>query len=194
MRIKQLIQTCSDIITKPQQSWTQIQEHAKSLRFIYFNYLLSLLLSLPIASVLGNYIFNPLFRKPIGIILLSAFIKIFVLFITILSVSILAVRLAKLYQGKASKANIHRLIVYSSTAYIVACVLAAMFENYHSFIIVCQLMGIYSIYVMNVGLPKMIEMPVDKRIPFVASVVLLAIILNVGIRFLLTNLFQITSI
>jgi len=188
MKVKELIQACKNIIGKPHQMWDEISTNPKSIKHLYFRFLLPLLFSLPIASLLGNFIFNPLFRKPIGDLLLQSITEILILFFNIYLLSILTTKLTKLFDGKGSNGNIHRLIVYSSTAYILATTAASMFENYHSFIIVCQLMGIYSIYLINTGLPKMIIMPTDKRIPFVATIVLTAVLSNLGIRYLISKI------
>lgn len=194
MKVKNLITECEEILRKPNQKWEDIKANPRPIKTLYFKYLLFLLICLPIASILGNFIFNPLFRKPIETLLLNSLEKIAVIFISIYILSLISIRISKLYKGINTKLNIHQLIVYSSTAYIVASIAAALFENYHNLIIVCQLFGIYSIYLLNKGLPKMIEMPTDKKIPFVATIILAALIINIGIITLTNSLLHFNSI
>lgn len=194
MKVKNLIKESEEILRKPNLKWDEIKANPKPLKALYFRYLLFILICLPIASILGNFIFNPLFRKPIGTLLLNSLEKIAILFISIYLLSLVSIRITKLYKGISTKLNIHQLIVYSSTAYITASIAAALLENYHNLIIVCQLFGIYSIYLLNKGLPKMIEMPTDKKIPFVATIVLMAIIINICIITLANSLLHSNSI
>ncbi len=190
MKIRVLIDECKRIITKPLLAWQEITEKQHSLKNIYFSFLLPLLVCLPIASLLGNFVFNPLFRKTVSTILISSTSQIFILFFNIYFTSFFTCRIIKIYQGKSTKANIHRLIVYSSIAYILASIAAAMLENYHSLIVVCQLFGIYSIYLINIGLPYLVDIQTEKRIPFVASIILIAIACNLLLKYVVTILLQ----
>ena len=47
---------------------------------------------------------------------------------------------------------------------------------------ILQLLGLYSFYLLFLGLPLLMETPEDKTIPYFAVIVITAIVINVLIR------------
>ena len=48
----------------------------------------------------------------------------------------------------------------------------------------------YSIYLINIGLPYLVDIQTEKRIPFVASIILIAIACNLLLKYAITILLQ----
>jgi hypothetical protein len=172
-----------NILLRPKQAWIKINESHKSLKSITLRFLMPLLFFSFVASLFGNFMFNPLFRQAISAVTINALLNIAANFIVILITIIVAQILSKRYSSGFSKGNPARLVIYSFTGYLVACVFGSLLENYHSLNLVFELVGLYSILLFNRGIGTMLNIPAPKRITFVIFILIIA-----GVAFWVTGI------
>jgi hypothetical protein len=174
MGMKALGLECRTILLRPKQAWREINDSRKSLKNIILRFLMPLLALSFVASLFGNFMFNPLFRQTISAVSINALLNIAANFIIILTTIFAAHILAKRYSPGFIKGNPARLVIYSFTGYLVACVFGSLLENYHSLNLVFELVGLYSVYLLNRGITTMLPIPASKRITFVVLILIIA--------------------
>jgi hypothetical protein len=174
MGMKALGLECKTILLKPKQAWLDINESRKSLKNIILHFLIPLLALYFVASLFGNFMFNPLFRQTISAVTINALLNIAANFTIILITIFAAQLLSKRYSLGFIKGNPARLVIYSYTGYLVACVFGSLLENYHSLNLVFELVGLYSVYLFNRGITTMLNIPAQKRITFVIFILIVA--------------------
>jgi hypothetical protein len=177
-----LVERAKSIILQPKQEWELIDREQYEVKDLFTNYVL-ILAAIPAvvgfvgASIvpLGGYLSSYRIPIPNGI----AHMVIDYLF-SLGSVYVLAVIIdgfAPTFGGEKNFLQSMKLAVFSSTALWLAGVffiLPAMSILY--------LLGLYSLYLLYLGLPLLMNVHEDKRVPYFVVIAVLGLVINVVIR------------
>ena len=177
-----IVDRAKNLILQPKQEWEVIDDEPHTVKDLFTNYAMILAAIPAVAGFIGFSIVGlggilSTYRIPIpaGI----AHMVVGYLF-SLGSVYVLALiidALAPSFGGKKNFIQALKLAVFSMTA----AWLAGVFSILPAMMIL-QLLGLYSFYLLFLGLPLLMETPEDKTIPYFAVIVITAIVINVLIR------------
>jgi hypothetical protein len=180
-----MLQRIKDILFKPKDTWPQIKSEATGIREVFTGYAMILAALPAIFGLLGFTLigqsFGPitgLFRIPFTYALVWAIVW-YVLTLVALYVEGLVINaLAPSFGSKQNLVNAYKLVVYSSTPAFVAGILNII----PALGILVFLIGIYTFYLLFVGMPVMMETPKEKHAGYfiVTLIVMIVIYFIIG--------------
>ncbi len=166
------------IILSPRTEWPVIEAESTTPAQLYTGYIMPLAAIGPIAQIIGYSVFGitvpfvGTYRVPIGTALTSALVS-YVL--TVASTYVLALiidGLAPSFSGQRSRIQALKLAAYSSTAAWVAGIFLLV-----PGLRILTVLGLYSVYLLYLGLPVLIRSPREKVLTYTVVVVLAAVVL-----------------
>ncbi|WP_219892521.1 Yip1 family protein [Aquisediminimonas profunda] len=171
-----LIARVKKIILTPSTEWDVIEKEPAEIGGLYRNYILILAAIGPVAAMIKSVVFGYSFlgityRPGIGQAVGTA-ITTYV--ITLVGVYILALvidALAPSFGAEKNRIQAFKLATYSGTAAWVTGIFGLL-----PGLSVLTLLGIYSIYLLYVGLPKLMKAPADKAVGYTAVTIVAAIV------------------
>ena len=179
-----LLPRAADMILRPQATWRAIDGEPGEIGDLYLGYVIPLAALPPLCAFLGIYIFGGFQIASIGVrpSLTGAAIEAaagYVLSLILAYVLALVIDgLAPRFGGRASRLQAFKLVAYSGTALWLAGLLAL----YPALGIPAALLGmLYSLYVLYVGLPRLMRIEEGRAITCFA-VILLVIIVLTGVK------------
>lgn len=169
-----LVDRVKNILLTPKAEWARIGPEPADVGKLYIGYALPLLLLAAICSFIGMAFVGLPFlgRLPIMWALTDAISKVVMGFITLWVTAFIANALAPTFGSKQDMGQAQKLVVYGSTAGILAGVLA-IFPPLAMLAIVG---GIYSIVLIYMGLPATMGTPQDKQVAYVAVLIIACIV------------------
>ena len=177
-----LVERVKEIILKPAQCWPAIEQENTDLRQLYVPYMLALAAIPAVAGFIGLSIFGMggfgmTMRIPIvtglGLMVSQYVLTLVMVYVWGWLVSVLANK----FGGQPNLMNAVKLTVYSSTPAMVA----GVFQLIPGLAILSMLGGIYSLYVMYLGLPVLMKNPNEKSIPYLVVVAIAGIVCSMVI-------------
>ncbi|EGF92400.1 hypothetical protein ABI_08360 [Asticcacaulis biprosthecium C19] len=170
-----LVERVKAILLKPSPTWDVIATEPASVKSLYMGYILPLAAIGPIAGLLGILIFTGLLAILAGPFLVIGAIFGFVMNLVVVYVMALIVDgLAPSFGGQRNFLQAFKVMAYSMTAAWVAAVIGLIpFLGWLSI-----LGGLYSLYLLYLGLPKLMGAPAEKSLGYTAVVVVIAIALS----------------
>jgi hypothetical protein len=171
------------IIVQPKQEWIEIEREAYSVQEIYTKYALALAAIPAVASFIGWSIigvgpFGSTVRAALGIgiahLILEYLLSLGAVYVLALAID----ALAPSFDGQKDFMQALKLAVFSSTAVW----LAGIFYIVPA-LSIFGLLGLYSLYLLFLGLPLMMKVPEDKALPYTAVVTVASIVIVVVIKF-----------
>ncbi len=172
-----LVERVTGIILKPAPSWLAIEQESTDLRQLYVPYMLILAAIPAVAGFIGMSIFGiggfgVSMRIPVvtGIgLMVSQYVMTLVM---VLVWGWLISMLANTFGGQANLINAVKLTVYSSTAAMVA----GVFQAIPGLSMLATLGGLYSLYLMYLGLPVLMKNPKEKTISYMVVAAIVGIV------------------
>lgn len=172
-----IVERVKSIILKPAQTWPVIEQEATDWQQLYVPYMVILAAIPAVAgfigwSILGVGGFGMSMRIPVGTglgMMISQYIM------TLVMVGVwgwLINLLAGTFGGQSNLMNAVKLSVYASTPAMVAGVFSAI----PGLAILGMLGGLYSLYVLYLGIGVMMKNPPEKSLPYVAVAAVVGII------------------
>lgn len=173
-----LIERVKAILLKPKEEWVKIEAEQATTQSLYTGYIL-ILAALPaacrfIGSVVFGYSLLGVTYRPGFIGALGGAVVQYVL--SLVGVFVLALiidALAPTFKGQKSQVQALKLAAYSWTAAWLAGCFALI-----PAIGMLSILGLYSLYLLYVGVPIITKAPQDKALPYTATVVVCAIVLS----------------
>lgn len=174
-----LVDRAKNLILKPKQEWEVIAAEPHTVQGLYTNYVM-ILAAIPAAayfigfSLIGTSMLGVGYRVPIAhgvahmitqYVLTLGLVYVFAIMIDMLSPH---------FGGEKNLVQSFKVAAFAPTA----AWLAGIFYVIPAFSIL-GLLGLYSLYLLYVGLPILKRVPEDKAVPFVAVVLIAAIVLGV---------------
>jgi hypothetical protein len=154
------------ILLRPGATWEAIDAEPATIRGIYLGYVAPLAAIGPVCLVAGQLVFGATgalgltYRPPVGQVLASALLG---WALTLVAVYVLAVAiefLAPRFGAQKSRLQAFKLAAYSGTAAWVAGVLAI----YPPLAAVGSVLGLYSLYLLYLGVPRLLKVTGDKAL------------------------------
>ncbi len=175
-----IIDRVKNILITPKTEWPVIEAENKSIADIYTTYLIFLAAIPAIASFIGfsligigGFGFN--YKIPFTAGLSGAILSFLMMLAVIYVLSLIVNALAPTFEGTKNHLNAFKLVAYSYTASMVA----GIFMLLPSLAIIAFIGGLYSLYLLYTGLPKMMKNPESKTLPYFVVVLVCGIIAGV---------------
>lgn len=177
------------ILTRPGPTWEVIDGERPTVGSLYVGYLIPLTAAAVIASAIGSSLIGAgAFGVTVKVPLVTALIDAVVVFVLSLGFAfvwaLVIDALAPTFGGQKDRIQALKVVVYASTASLVA----GLFSIIPMLGFVALLGGLYSLYLLYLGLPKLMKAPQEKALPYTAAVVGVGIAIGLVCVVLLTAL------
>ena len=173
-----LVDRAKRILRSPRTEWEVIDNEPTTPAQLFTGYAMPLAAIGPIAQIIGYSVFGvsvPFaghYRVPIGSAITSALVTYVLALAGTYVLGLIIDALAPTFSGQRSQIQALKVAVYSSTA----SWLAAIFHLIPG-LRVLTILGLYSLYLLYLGLPVLMKSPRDKAVGYTAVVIVVAIVL-----------------
>jgi hypothetical protein len=173
-----LVERVKQILLSPQTEWEVIDAESTTAAQLYTSYIAPLAAIGPLARLIGYSVFGVgvpfmgTYRVPFGYAITSAIVTYIMTLITTYVLALIVDALAPTFNGKRSQIQALKLVAYSSTAIWVAGIFALIPSLWF-----LTLLGIYSLYLLYLGMPILMKSPKDKAVGYTVVVVLVGVVL-----------------
>ncbi len=176
-----LIDRVKRILLSPQAEWAVIDGETTTPSALYQGYIMPLAAIGPIASVIGYSVFGirvpfsgTVYRTPIGAALTSAIVTYVLTLVMVYVTSLIIDALAPTFGGTKSPIQALKVAAYSATASWV-CGIFAILPGLR----MLAILGLYSFYLLYLGLPVLMKAPKDRAVGYTVLVVVVEVVLFV---------------
>ena len=173
-----LVERVKRILLSPRTEWEVIDTELTTPAQLYTGYIAPLAAIGPIAQLIGYSVFGisvpfvGTYRVPIGSAITSAIVTYVMPLAMPFLLALIIDALAPTFNGQRSQIQALKVAAYSSTASWVAGIFALI-----PGVRFLTILGIYSLYLLYLGLPVLMKSPREKAIGYTAVVILAAIVL-----------------
>ena len=173
-----LVERVKRILLSPKTEWEVIDTEQVTPADLYTRYIMPLAAIGPIAHLIGSTVFGmPIpfvgtYRVPIGSAITQAIVAYVLSLASIYVLALIIDALAPTFNGQRSQIQALKVAAYSMTA----SWLAAIFGLVPA-LSPLALLGLYSLYLLYLGLPILMKTPRDKAVGYIAVVIIIAIVL-----------------
>ncbi|HEY4647636.1 MAG TPA: Yip1 family protein [Gemmatimonadales bacterium] len=173
-----LVDRVKRILTSPRTEWQVIDAEPTTPAQLYTGYIVPLAAIGPIAQLIGYSVFGisvpfmGTYRVPIGSAISSALVTYILSLAAVYVLALIIDGLAPTFNGQRSQTQALKVAAYSSTASWVAGI-------FHLIpgLRLLTILGLYSLYLLYLGLPIVMKAPREKAVAYTAVVILAAIVL-----------------
>jgi hypothetical protein len=178
-----------DIIVRPAAEWRVIDAEPATVGSVFIPYALILAAIGPIATLIGGQLFGhsigPFsWTPPLGGAIATALISYVISLATVYVAVLIIDALAPSFGGTKNQVQATKVAVYSWTAFWLAGIFGLV-----PAIAILGLVGLYSFYLLYLGLPILMRVPADKTAGYAVVVILALIVLYLIVAYIL---YQIT--
>lgn len=173
-----LVDRVKRILLSPGTEWQVIEAEPTTPAQLYTGYIVPLAAIGPIAQLTGYSVFGitvPLvgtYRVPIGSAISSALVTYVLSLAATYVLALIIDGLAPTFNGQRSQIGALKVAAYSSTASWVAGIFYLI-----PGLRLLTILGLYSLYLLYLGLPIVMKAPREKAVAYTAVVILAAIVL-----------------
>jgi Yip1-like protein len=173
-----LVDRVKRILMSPRTEWQVIDAEVTTPAQLYTGYIVPLAAIGPIAQIIGYSVFGisvpfmGTYRVPIGSAITSALVTYVLSLAATYVLALIIDALAPTFNGQKSQIQALKVAAYSSTASWVAGI-------FHLIpgLRLLTILGLYSLYLLYLGLPVVMKAPREKAMAYTAVVILAAIVL-----------------
>ncbi|HEX2250320.1 MAG TPA: Yip1 family protein [Gemmatimonadales bacterium] len=175
-----LVERAKRILLSPRTEWQLIDAEPASAAQLYTSYIMPLAAIGPIAQMIGYSVFGvPVpfmgtYRVPIGSAVSSALASYVLVLAATYALALIIDGLAPTFNAQRSQIQALKVAAYSSTASWVA----GIFLLVPGVRVLSILVGLYSLYLLYLGLPILMKSPREKSGAYTGAVVVAAIVLS----------------
>jgi hypothetical protein len=169
-----LIARIQNILTKPAAEWDVINTETATVQGLYTGYACILAAIPAIATIIGGILFTHMLVGAIIGGVLSYVLSLVGVFVIALIVDMLAPS----FGAQKSQIQAMKLVVYANTAAWVAGI-GGIFPPIAG--ILALVGGIYTLYTMYLGLPKLMKSPADKTTVYFIIIIVVAVVIEIVI-------------
>ncbi len=171
-----IIDRAKNILLAPRDEWPKIAAEPGDVGKLYMGYALPLMVIGAVCGVIGMSVFGfgalgVNIRVPILTALVSGAVQVVLGLAMLFGLGLVIKALAPSFASQPDQMQAHKLAVYSSTAGLAASVFTI-----HPQLSVLAILGLYSFALLYMGMPRLIGTPEDKRLPFIATLVVIALV------------------
>jgi hypothetical protein len=173
-----LVDRVKRILLSPRTEWQVIDAEPTTPAQLYTGYIIPLAAIGPIAQIIGYSVFGisvpfvGTYRVPIGSAITSALVSYVLVLVATYVLALIIDALAPTFSGQRSQIQALKVAAYSSTASWVAGIFLLV-----PGLRLLTILGLYSLYLLYLGLPVLMKTPPEKAVTYTVVVVLAAIIL-----------------
>jgi len=172
-----LVERAKHILLTPRTEWEVIESETTTAASLYTTYIIPLAAIGPIArligySVLGVRFGDGVYRTPIGAGIASAVVLYVLSLAGVYVLALIIDGLAPRFGGTRNQIQALKVAAYSSTASWLAEVFLIL-----PGLRALTILGLYSIYLLYLGLPVLMKAPAEKAGAYTAIVIVAAIVL-----------------
>jgi hypothetical protein len=177
-----LVERVKRILLSPKTEWEVIEAEPTTATDLYTRYIVPLAAIGPIAQLIGYSAFGVTvpfvgtYRVPIGSAITQAIVAYVLTLAGTYVLALIIDALAPSFNGQRSQIQALKLTAYSLTASWVAGIFALI-----PGLRVLTLLGLYSLYLLYLGLPVLMKTPREKALSYTAIVIVAAIVLSLVI-------------
>ncbi len=172
-----LIPRVKNILLQPGLEWDVIEREQTTVGALYSSYILPLAAIGPVASVIGlsligiNLPATGMYRVPLGSAIGHAAVSYVLGLAGVYVLALVIDALASTFQGSKNHIQAMKVAAYSSTAAWLASI----------FIVIpvlgfFQIVGLYSLYLLYLGLPPLMKAPREKALLYTVVVIIAALV------------------
>jgi hypothetical protein len=174
---KPLVDRARAIILDPKAEWPRIDAEPATIGGIYKSYVMPLAAIAPVAHVIGMLVFGISFlgvayRPALGGVIGYAVVLYILSLVSIYVLALIIDALAPSFDGTKDQLKAFKVAAYSWTA----AWLAGIF-NIIPNLSWLALVGVYSLYLLYLGLPRLMRAPESKALGYTVVVIIAAILL-----------------
>lgn len=173
-----LVQRVQRILLSPRAEWEVIDAEPTTLAALYTGYVMPLAAIGPISQVIGYSVFGitvpfmGTYRVPVVSAITSAVVGYILTLVGTYVLALIIDGLAPTFNGQRSQIQALKVAAYSSTASWVAGIFLLV-----PGLRILTILGLYSLYLLYLGLPVLMKAPRDRAVGYTAVVVLAGIVL-----------------
>jgi hypothetical protein len=172
-----LVERVKHILLTPRAEWEVIDTELATPAALYTGYVIPLAAIGPIAQVIGSVVFGVRFgggvyRAPVGPAITAAVVAYVLSLVSVYVLALIIDGLAPTFGGTKNQIQALKVAVYSNTAGWLAGIFALL-----PGLRALSILGLYSIYLLYLGLPVLMKAPAEKAGAYTAIVIVAAIIL-----------------
>ena len=175
-----LVDRVKNILLTPKTEWDVIAAEATPPMAVVTGYVLPLALVVAVAGFVGSALIAhsvPLLggtiRMPIGWALALALYQLVMAVVAVFVLAFIVDALAPTFGGQKNFNQAIKLVAYSYTAGMVGSVLGIL---PWVGVLLALVLGIYGLYLLYLGLPKLMLNPADKSVAYTAVIIVVAIV------------------
>jgi hypothetical protein len=175
-----LVERAKTLILQPRAEWQVIDAEPHTVQDLYTRYVM-ILAAIPAVcsfiglSLIGMGVFGATYRVPIGSGVAHMVVSYLLSLGWVYVLALLIDALAPNFGGQKNFIQALKLAAFTPTA----AWLAGVFFIIPSLSIIGSLLSLYSLYLLFVGLPILMKSPEDKTVPYLAVIIIAAIVLTV---------------
>jgi Yip1-like protein len=179
-----LVERVKNIIMTPKTEWPRIDAEPATISSLYTGYAMILAAIGPIAMIIGQQVFGYSalgfsYKPPIGNSIATAVLTYVMSLVGIYVVALIVNALAPSFGGTQDQVKAFKVAIYSWTA----AWLAGIFYIFPPLSILV-ILGLYSLFLLYLGLPVLMRVTQDKAIGYTVVVIVAAIVVWIVISFL----------
>jgi hypothetical protein len=173
-----LIERVKRILLSPRTEWAVIEAEPITPAELYTGYVMPLAAIGPVAQVIGYSVFGLIvpflgtYRVPIGSAITTGIVTYVLTLIGTYLLGLIIDGLAPTFGAQRNPIQALKVAAYSQTAFWLAGVFALI-----PGLRLLQILGLYSLYLLYLGLPTLMKSPRDKTMGYTVVVILAAIVL-----------------
>lgn len=169
-----LIQRVKNILTTPNTEWPVIDSEPATIGSIYKNYVVILAAIPPVCLLIGLFLLGGGYL-PMNFILAQAVLTYLLSLVSVYVLALIIEALAPSFGGTKDRLKAFKVAAYASTAAWVVGIFYLL-----PFLVVLGIVGgLYSLYLLYLGLPVLMKTPADKSIVYTVAIVVAAIVINI---------------
>jgi hypothetical protein len=179
-----LVDRVKNILLTPKTEWEVIDAEPTTVADLYKGYIMPLAAIGPVAQAIGFSVFGmPVpflgtYRTPVGTAITQAIVTYILTLVAVFVLALIIDALAPTFNGIPNRIQALKVAAYSYTASWVASIF--MLIPALSFL---AILGVYSLYLLYLGLPILMKAPKEKALAYTAVVILCGIVLFMLIGF-----------
>lgn len=177
-----LVARVKDILLKPTETWDVIDREPATIGGLYTGYVMILAAIPAVAGLIGVLVFGIggfgiTFRPSPVWLVVQALLTYGLSLAMVYVMALIIENLAPNFGGTKDRMQAFKVAAYAPTASWVA----GIFSLLPALAVVALLGGLYSLFLLYKGLPKLMKTPEDKALPYTAVVIVVAIVVSIVI-------------
>jgi hypothetical protein len=170
-----IVERAKNILLQPQAEWDRIAGEPADVSKIYMGYVLPLAGLSALCAFIGMSLVGVMgFRVGIVPGLIGAVIQVVMALVGVFALAFITNALAPNFGSQQDMGQAHKLAAYGSTAGFLAGVFTILPP-----LAILGIVGLYSIALLYIGLPRLMKTPEDKRVVYLVVIIVVCIVVGI---------------